>query len=140
MPRRAFLRHEGRCSLAQWRRLLHGSHTGDTHQRAEGCSAAAFPAPLEVHCEWSPALAANNKTFAWHGCGVEVVTWGNPENGGDSSQVQKQRNAQHIQATGSAFAAILVIRGCCDLGSSQIWRRQQPGARAAEKCPAHPSN
>ena len=30
-----------------------------------------------------------------------VVTWGRPENGGDSSQVQEQlRNVQHVQATG----------------------------------------
>ena len=37
-----------------------------------------------------------------------VVTWGDPEHGGDSSQVQEQlRNVQHIQATRRAFAAIL---------------------------------
>ena len=36
-----------------------------------------------------------------------VVTWGNPESGGDSSRVQDQlRNVQHIQATDRAFAAI----------------------------------
>ena len=37
-----------------------------------------------------------------------VVTWGDPDHGGDSSQVQDQlRNIQQIQATDSAFAAIL---------------------------------
>ena len=37
-----------------------------------------------------------------------VVTWGDPEHGGDSSQVQdKLRNVQQIQATNGAFAAIL---------------------------------
>ena len=37
-----------------------------------------------------------------------VVTWGDPDAGGDSSQVQEQlRNVQHIQATAHAFAAIL---------------------------------
>ena len=37
-----------------------------------------------------------------------VVTWGHPEFGGDSSEVQEQlRNVQHIQATDAAFAAIL---------------------------------
>ena len=37
-----------------------------------------------------------------------VVTWGYPERGSDSSQVQDQlRKVQHIQATERAFAAIL---------------------------------
>ncbi|CAJ1341493.1 unnamed protein product [Effrenium voratum] len=40
-------------------------------------------------------------------CGT-VVTWGDPESGGDSSQVQEQlRNVQHVQATAGAVAAIL---------------------------------
>ncbi|CAJ1442868.1 unnamed protein product [Effrenium voratum] len=37
-----------------------------------------------------------------------VVTWGNPDCGGDSSQVQEElRHVQRIQATHPAFAAIL---------------------------------
>ena len=41
-------------------------------------------------------LAATYGAFAWHAHGGEVVTWGDPERGGDSSQVQKQlRNVQH---------------------------------------------
>ena len=37
-----------------------------------------------------------------------MVTWGHPDCGGDSSRVQEQlTNVQHIQATRSAFAAIL---------------------------------
>ena len=37
-----------------------------------------------------------------------VVTWGEPNYGGDSSRVQNQlRNVQQISATDSAFAAIL---------------------------------
>ena len=54
-------------------------------------------------------LAGTSKAFAWHGHGGEVVTWGDPRCGGDSSQVQEQlRNVQHIQAScGGAFAAIL---------------------------------
>ena len=37
-----------------------------------------------------------------------VVTWGDPDAGGDSSRVQDQlRNVQQIRATNSAFAAIL---------------------------------
>ena len=36
------------------------------------------------------------------------VTWGDPDQGGDSSQVQeKRRNVQHIHANLAAFAAIL---------------------------------
>ncbi|CAJ1435226.1 unnamed protein product [Effrenium voratum] len=53
-------------------------------------------------------LAATYKAFALHGHGGEVVTWGDSDAGGDSSQVQEQlRNVQHIQNHGSAFAAIL---------------------------------
>ncbi|CAJ1354794.1 unnamed protein product [Effrenium voratum] len=54
-------------------------------------------------------LAATDEAFAWHGPGGEVVTWGDPESGGDGSLVQEQlRNIQCIQATGiGAFAAIL---------------------------------
>ena len=36
------------------------------------------------------------------------MTWGDPDDGGDSSHVQEQlRNVQHIQATRYAFAAVL---------------------------------
>ena len=54
-------------------------------------------------------LATTGAAFALHGNGDEVVTWGDPIYGGDSSQVQEQlRNVQHIQAIGDgAFAAIL---------------------------------
>ncbi|CAJ1415183.1 unnamed protein product [Effrenium voratum] len=49
-------------------------------------------------------LAATYQAFAWHGPGGEVVTWGDPEAGGDSRQVQGQlRNVQQVQATCSAF-------------------------------------
>ena len=56
------------------------------------------------------------------------MTWGDPDCGGDSSQVQEQlRSIQHTQATNSAFAAILesgavVTCGDADWGadSSQV--------------------
>ena len=36
-----------------------------------------------------------------------VVTWGDPDSGGDSSRVQEQlRNVQHIQATEHRCAAV----------------------------------
>eukprot|EP00435_Cladocopium_sp_Y103_P043871 s1863_g12.t1 len=54
-------------------------------------------------------LASTRKAFAAWCCGGDgVVTWGDPGFGGDSSEVQGQlRNVQHIQATHTAFAAIL---------------------------------
>ena len=44
----------------------------------------------------------------WCYGGDKILTWGNPEFGGDNSQVQDQlRRVQQLQATGRAFAAIL---------------------------------
>ncbi|CAJ1410071.1 unnamed protein product [Effrenium voratum] len=55
-------------------------------------------------------LATNERVFALNGSDGEVVTWGDPDSGGDSSQVQEQlTNTQHIQATDLAFAAILEV-------------------------------
>ena len=83
---------------------------------------------------------ANDYAFAAIlGSGV-VMTWGDKGYDGDSRQVQEQlRNVRHIQATASAFAAI--VESGRDLGwLSSARRRQQPGARAADKGPARPSN
>ena len=53
-------------------------------------------------------LAATSRAFAGHGFGGSVVTWGYPDDGGNSTQAQDQlRNVQHIQATERAFAAML---------------------------------
>ena len=50
------------------------------------------------------------------------MTWGDPECGGDSSQVQEQlRNVQSIQATDCAFAAIL------ESGAVVTWGDQESG-------------
>ena len=56
-----------------------------------------------------PKMAATDDAFALWCCGSNgVVTWGYPDSGGDSSAVQDQlRKVQQIQATESAFAAIL---------------------------------
>ena len=44
----------------------------------------------------------------WCYGGDRIVTWGHEDHGGDSSAVQDQlRNAQQVQATGKAFAAVL---------------------------------
>ena len=57
--------------------------------------------------------------------------------GGVVPWVQEQlRNVQHIQATESAFAASLESGGVVAWGDPAL----QPGARAAEECPAHASN
>ena len=60
------------------------------------------------------------------------MTWGNPERGGDSSQVQEQlRNVQHIQATATgAFAAILesgavVTWGVPEFRGDSSWVQEQ---------------
>ena len=54
-------------------------------------------------------MAATNKAFAlWCIGGDQVVTWGDPFFGGDSSEVQHQlKRVRHVQATDAAFAAIL---------------------------------
>ena len=68
-------------------------------------------------------LAATQEAFAlWHHDGYEIVTWGDPRRGGDSSAVRDQlQGVQHIQASIGAFAAILkdgsvVTWGGADIG------------------------
>ena len=56
-----------------------------------------------------PKVAASRNSFAlwYHGC-ERIVTWGDPNSGGDSSTVQHQpKNVQQICGTPQAFAAIL---------------------------------
>ena len=46
-----------------------------------------------------------------------VVTWGNAEKGGDSSDVEERlKDVQQIQSAGFAFRCHSVRRVCCDLG------------------------
>ena len=56
-----------------------------------------------------PELAATDRAFAlWCHGDNKVVTWGTADVGGDSSAVQDQlKDVQQIQATKTAFAAIL---------------------------------
>ena len=56
-----------------------------------------------------PQLAATQHAYAlWCHGDSTIVTWGDAARGGDSSAVQDQlRGVQQMQATGSAFAAIL---------------------------------
>ena len=182
---------------------------GGARQRAKGCSTAAFSRFLKLTAKGQPLdltvtlsqaglrdgnvvdaiclpvkLAATGSAFALYVQGGEVVTWGDPEYGGDSCQVQEQlRNVKQIHATATAFAAVLECGNVVtwvdpDSGgdSSQVQgqltnvrqiqaayagafaailesellsrgeiqgrveSRQQSFARAAEACPASPSN
>ena len=68
------------------------------------------------------AVAATQHAFAAIQGDGSVVTWGNPEFGGDCSEVQeKLRNVQCIQATDAAFAALLAD------GSVVAWGREKGG-------------
>ena len=72
-------------------------------------------------------LAGAGKAFAWHGHGGEVVTWGNPQRGAESSQVQKQlKTVKRIQATGAAFAAIL------ESGAVVTWGDPEEGGDSSQ--------
>ena len=64
-------------------------------------------------------VAATNKAFAlWCLGGDSVAAWGNRDSGGDSSSVQDQlKNVQQVQATYSAFAAILADGSVVTWGS-----------------------
>eukprot|EP00434_Breviolum_minutum_P007778 symbB.v1.2.006864.t1/scaffold415.1/size208980/7 len=79
-----------------------------------------------------PQLAATNSAFAlWCHGDSAMVTWGNARCGGDNSEVQDQlKGVQQIQATESAFAAILedgsvVIWGDADRGGDSSAVRDQ---------------
>ncbi|CAJ1459124.1 unnamed protein product [Effrenium voratum] len=72
-------------------------------------------------------LAATFKAFAWHGHAGEVVTWGDPGFGGDSSQVQEHlRNVRHIQGTSGMFAAIL------ESGAVVAWGSEDGGGDSSQ--------
>ena len=70
-----------------------------------------------------PQLAATESAFAlWCHGDSAIVTWGDADFGGDSSAVRDQlRSVQQIQATNSAFAAIL------EDGSVVTWGKSLTG-------------
>ena len=74
-----------------------------------------------------PQLAATHGAFALWCCGESaVVTWGNDRCGSDSLGVRDQlRDVQQIQATGTAFAAILAD------GSVVTWGDPRYGGSSA---------
>lgn len=69
-----------------------------------------------------PKLAATHAAFAIWCPGSGVVTWGHPNFGGDSSDVQDQlKHVREIQASRSAFAAVLAD------GSIVAWGNAREG-------------
>ena len=145
-------RHEGGRSLAQWRWLLHGVSAAMPVSELKAAvqqhlqhrlKLTANGRQLDLTATLSEAglqdgdvvvavvqlgqLAAARKAFAWHGLGGEIVTWGDPEAGGDSSRVLEQlRNVEHIQATLAAFAAIL------ESGSIVTWGDPEYGGDSSQ--------
>ena len=88
-------------------------------------------------------IATTGSAFAvWCCGGNKVLSWGNPDYGGDCSAVQDQlRNVQQIQATDHAFAAMLadgsvvawgngMNGGCCSKVQDQLRNVQQIQATA----------
>ena len=73
-------------------------------------------------------VAASRAAFAFWCCGGDkVITWGDPECGGDSSEVQDQlRDVRQIQAGSAAFAAILAD------GSVITWGDPEGGGDSSE--------
>ena len=71
----------------------------------------------------------------------QLVTWGNPGRGGDSSKVQDQlKGVQQVQATGTRICCDPGGWVACDLGRSRLWRWQLWSPRSAQGCPAGSSN
>ena len=70
-----------------------------------------------------PKIVSTWNAFAfWCVGGDRIITWGDPDYGGDSSGVQDQlRNVQQICGTGGAFAAILASWKRGDLGPFRLW-------------------
>ena len=61
-----------------------------------------------------------------------MVTWGDPDESGDSSKVQhKLRRVQHVQSTSGAFATIL------DNGSVVMWGNPDEVGDSSGAGPGH---
>eukprot|EP00435_Cladocopium_sp_Y103_P066334 s712_g28.t1 len=77
------------------------------------------------------SVMASARAFAiWCNGGGKLVTWGDPDCGGDSSAVQDQLTIHQLQASDRAFAAVLadgsvVTWGNCEFGgdSSKVEQR-----------------
>ena len=75
----------------------------------------------KINCFDVHHIQATESAFAAiRGDGV-VVCWGNPQDGGDCTDVQEQLvDVKHVQATTKAFAAIRADKDRGDLGQWQL--------------------
>eukprot|EP00435_Cladocopium_sp_Y103_P072719 s528_g41.t1 len=75
------------------------------------------------------AILADGSAFAAILADGSVVTWGSPDSGGDSSEVQGQlKGVQQVQATFDAFAAILADESVVTWGISR-WGGDSSGVK-----------
>ena len=83
-------------------------------------------------------MSATRDAFAlWCVGGNRIITWGDPQYGGNCSRVQDQlRNVQQICGTGVAFCRDFGRWFCGDVGCARPWWWQLQSARAAPECPA----
>eukprot|EP00435_Cladocopium_sp_Y103_P017206 s2255_g4.t1 len=93
-----------RLVLADGRELVDKSESLQSAGLQEGDCILAIVLQVQV--------ASTLRAFALWCCGGDrIITWGDPDSGGDSSAVQDQlgnlRSVQQVQATWNAFAAIL---------------------------------
>ncbi|OLP56422.1 hypothetical protein AK812_SmicGene48582, partial [Symbiodinium microadriaticum] len=73
-------------------------------------------------------IQASNGAFAAIRADGSVVTWGKPEEGGDSSAVQELlKDVQHVQASHGAFAAVVGD------GSVITWGHPQHGGDGTDQ-------
>ena len=57
---------------------------------------------------------------------ASVLTWGDPDDGGDCSDIQDRLvNVQKIQGVALCLCCRSWRRKCCDVGQSKLWRRQR---------------
>ena len=81
----------------------------------------------KIGSRMSSRFLATYRAFAAILADGSVVTWGNPDYGGDSSEVQDQlKDVQQVQATYGAFAAILAH------GSVVTWGKPDFGGDSSD--------
>ena len=113
-----YIKLEAQRSLQTGRGVLRDSNGRILDDRQSVGAAGLKPGDtLTLHVRQTMLASSRfGKAFAAIMGDGYLVTWGDPDCGGDSSSVQEQlRNVQRIQATDSAFAAVL------DTGSVVTW-------------------
>ena len=97
-------------------------------------------------CETNWCIQRTNNAFAAILTDGSVVTWGDPDCGGNSSKVQEELvGVQQVQATPYAFVAMVDngfavtwgdLNTCCGIDSSQL-QEQLVAVRALSIAPSH---